>query len=336
MRLSAKFSRHACWNICRVIRLWQHGWQQPAMVNDSSLSTSRLRLTALALEHASELYRVFADETTLRYWHHLPHRTIRDTEEMIRGMVAAPEACWWAIQLPESNHVIGFVGFLGTTIPGMGYILHADYWRQGYGTEAVAAALEYGFTVLSLNRVELWIHEGNVASQQLARKLGFAQRGHFYGRYPHNARAHETRVFGLRADEWAAHAHKQPGNASRDIPFLNVHPRLPVKAVVDSIVFYRDRLGFSLNYVSGNPPEFAIMARGEWSSEQVYIQLQASEETVVFQLFIMIGPSIDRLHEEYLGKGVTIVYPPLTQPWGIREFTIEDNSGHRITFGSNA
>ena len=306
------------------------------MADPASLSTSRLTLTALSPEHASELYPVFADKVTLRYWHHPPHRAVQNTAEMIRSMVAVPQACWWLVRLRESNQAIGCVGYLGTTIPGMGYIVHSAFWRQGYGTEAVTAALEYGYTALSLNRVELWIHESNLASQQLARKLGFAQRGQFHSHYSHEAGAQEMRVFGLRADEWAARHQKQPANVLRDVPFFSIRPILPVRDVTATVAFYRDCLGFQAGYLSGDPIQFAIMTRGEWTTEQMHIHLRASVVISIVHLYIMIGPSIDRLHEEYLARGAAIVHPPITQPWGIREFSIEDNNGHSITFGSTA
>jgi uncharacterized glyoxalase superfamily protein PhnB len=88
--------------------------------------------------------------------------------------------------------------------------------------------------------------------------------------------------------------------------------------------------------VGGDPPDFAIMLRGEWSSAQANIQLTQSYDPNIVRLFIMIGPYIDQLYEEYRAKGVTITRTPTTQPWGIRDFSIEDNNGHQITFGANA
>lgn len=300
------------------------------------LVTERLVLQPLSPKHADDLFLVFQDEPTMRYWDHPPHRALYETTAMIWRMLAAPEACWWAIMLRENSRAIGYVGYLGTAVPGMGYILHSDYWRQGYGTEAVTAALEHGFTTLGLNRVELWINDENIASQRLAQKVGFARRGQFSMGYQHHANTHEKFVFGLRAEEWAARQQKTPSNMQREIPIFSVHPILPVRDVSASIDFYRDRLGFSTGFVGGDPPDFAIMSRGEWSSEQAHIQLSKSDAPEVVRLFIMIGPYIDRLHDEYSAKGVTITRAPTTQPWGIRDFSIEDNSGHHITFGANA
>ena len=302
----------------------------------AELQTPRLILQPLAANHADDLFHVFSDEATMRYWHHPPHRQSHQTTVMIQHLLASEAACWWAIVLRENNRAIGYVGYLGTTIPGMGYILHSDYWRQGYGTEAVNAALEHGFTVLGLNRVELWINDGNVASQRLAQKVGFTRRGQFSMRYHHHPNPHEKYVYGLRAEEWAEKTQASVPNRQREIPIYGVRPVLPVRDVAESIGFYRDSLDFTLEYISGNPPDFAIMSRGEWSSEKAHVHLSKSSELTPARLFIMIGPYIDRLHDEYRAKGVMITSTPTTQVWGIRDFSIQDNSGHHITFGANA
>jgi catechol 2,3-dioxygenase-like lactoylglutathione lyase family enzyme len=200
----------------------------------------------------------------------------------------------------------------------------------------VTAALEYGFTTLGLNRVELWIADENIASQRLAQKLGFQQRGQFYAGNDHHPNPHETLVFGLRADEWATRNHKPIANSQREIPFLNVHPILSVNNVSESIKFYRDRLGFNTDYVGGYPPDFAVMSRGEWITQRVHLQLRRSDQPAITHLFIMVGPAIDRLHDEYRANGVRITQAPTTQPWGIRDFSIEDNDGNQIKFGANA
>jgi [ribosomal protein S5]-alanine N-acetyltransferase len=296
------------------------------------LETPRLILQPLSANHADDLFPVLSHEATMLYWHHPPHRELYETSAMIWHMLASPEACWWTVRLRENSRTMGYVGYLGTSIPGMGYILHSDYWRQGYGTEAVTTALEYGFITLGLNRVELWINSRNIASQRLAYKVGFVQRGQFSQGTP----THETLVFGLRADEWAAKFQKSLPNRQREIPIYAVHPVLPVRDVAESLAFYRDQLGFKPGFVGGDPPDFAIMSRGEWSSEQAHIQLSKSSELTPVRLFIMMGPYIDRLHDEYSAKGVTILSAPTTQAWGIRDFSIEDNSGHHITFGANA
>lgn len=44
----------------------------------------------------------------------------------------------------------------------------------------------------------------------------------------------------------------------------------------------------------------------------------------------------DALHEEMRAKGARIVMPPTDEPWGMREFHVEDPDGHTIRFGHSA
>lgn len=52
-----------------------------------------------------------------------------------------------------------------------------DYWGQGYGTEAIALMLDYGFTVLGLHNVLLTTYAYNERALRSYRKLGFREIG---------------------------------------------------------------------------------------------------------------------------------------------------------------
>jgi len=41
----------------------------------------------------------------------------------------------------------------------------------------------------------------------------------------------------------------------------------------------------------------------------------------------------DALHAELLKKGANIQGTPVSQPWGLREFSVLDQEGNRLTFG---
>ena len=43
---------------------------------------------------------------------------------------------------------------------------------------------------------------------------------------------------------------------------------------------------------------------------------------------------VDGLYRELASRGVSIRVPPVTKPWGMREFALQTPDGHRMTFGS--
>lgn len=66
----------------------------------------------------------------------------------------------------------------------LGYSIHNRYWRQGFGKEAVRAALVAGFNELSYHRIEAAINLDNHASIALAQSVGMKKecirRGFIY------------------------------------------------------------------------------------------------------------------------------------------------------------
>lgn len=55
----------------------------------------------------------------------------------------------------------------------MGYSIHNQYFRQGYGKESVIAATELFFSELNFHRIELQINTDNEPSKKLAESAGF-------------------------------------------------------------------------------------------------------------------------------------------------------------------
>lgn len=65
----------------------------------------------------------------------------------------------------------------------MGYMVHNQFQRQGYGKEAIVAAVEMFFKELKIHRIELQIDVDNKPSLQFAESLGFqfeCKREDFY------------------------------------------------------------------------------------------------------------------------------------------------------------
>lgn len=77
----------------------------------------------------------------------------------------------------KDNKNIGYVDF--STIMrdefqwgAIGYRLHNQFWRQGYGKEAVKEALHIAFKSLHFHRIEAHINLDNTASIHLAESVG--------------------------------------------------------------------------------------------------------------------------------------------------------------------
>lgn len=107
------------------------------------------------------------------------------------------------IELRAQKKVMGCAGLIRidrhTGKADIGYWIGKDYWRRGFGYEAVGALIKYAFTKLKLQRLEANICRENRASQALVRKLGFMKEGvrQRAGRSLATGKLHDAVIYGL-------------------------------------------------------------------------------------------------------------------------------------------
>ena len=117
---------------------------------------------------------------------------------------------------------------------------------------------------------------------------------------------------------------------------------LAVPDVRAAAEFYRDKLGFDINLLFGEPPSYATVSFSEWSVAGAHIAFSGDAPAAAaaaaggIVLYLNVGPDLDELYEMYRAAGVVVVEKPATRPWGIREFSIEDCNGYIVKFGTPA
>lgn len=116
--------------------------------------------------------------------------------------------------------------------------------------------------------------------------------------------------------------------------FLRIAPVLSVDNVFETAVFYREKLGFEIDFVYGDPPYYAMVKRGN----NVSIHLSEREDTTKkikpCHVYVFVS-DVDAVYEEYRSKGLSIADPPEDQDYGMREFDLVGPNGHFLTFGQN-
>jgi catechol 2,3-dioxygenase-like lactoylglutathione lyase family enzyme len=106
------------------------------------------------------------------------------------------------------------------------------------------------------------------------------------------------------------------------------HAGFAVSDVAAAVEFYTTKLGFKLGFTSGEPPTFAGVNLGEM---QMFLQ-QGEPRPEGCSVFFLVGDA-DELHEFHRASGVEIVVPPDDRPYEIRDYTVRDLHGYRLTFG---
>ena len=122
-----------------------------------------------------------------------------------------------------------------------------------------------------------------------------------------------------------------------------ISPILGVKRVRQAAEYYRDVLGFSLDPVDGvfqpSPDEpdgvYAIVKNGNvWIHFQIRRDTipARSRQSIEREVYLYVD-DISATYAELVSRGATIISPPSNTPYGLREFTIEDLNGFRLTYG---
>ncbi|MCD4846899.1 MAG: GNAT family N-acetyltransferase [Candidatus Aegiribacteria sp.] len=84
----------------------------------------------------------------------------------------------------------------------LGYWIGKPYWGNGYCTEAAHAVMEYGFTVLRLNRIFATFMTRNPASGRVMEKLGMKSESIMRQHYKKWDKFEDMAMYGILKDEW--------------------------------------------------------------------------------------------------------------------------------------
>lgn len=115
-------------------------------------------------------------------------------------------------------------------------------------------------------------------------------------------------------------------------------PTLAVRDMKKTIDFYANSLGFKLGMCFPTPdnPEYADLSKDGMvlmflPAENIGIGGQEKLGTGV-NLYLQIDGDIDKYYNELKQKGVKIAVDIKDEPFGIRDFAVEDTDGYKLTF----
>ncbi|MBK7949937.1 MAG: VOC family protein [Deltaproteobacteria bacterium] len=114
-----------------------------------------------------------------------------------------------------------------------------------------------------------------------------------------------------------------------ELEWLFATPELPVADVRATQAYYRDVLGFRIAWVYEE--SYGAVYNGK---TELFLRRESGpiERCCVF---VRVA-NADRVLSTYRERGVKIVAEIASQPWGMREFTIEENNGHRFRIGHSS
>lgn len=117
-------------------------------------------------------------------------------------------------------------------------------------------------------------------------------------------------------------------------------PILLVRDVAASANYYRDEVGFSINGLWGEPPGFCILERDAYC---LMLSCVDNEDAIrphytfvenMWNVYFWVNDA-RAMYEELKKRGAKIDYELCDQPYGCREFGIQDLDGYDIAFGQD-
>lgn len=122
--------------------------------------------------------------------------------------------------------------------------------------------------------------------------------------------------------------------------FVRGAPYFPVGDVALTGEYYRAVFGFEMEYSGGDPPQFAIYSRDgcalmfrRVADPGIIRPIESQGGT--WDAFFWVA-DLQALFEEFCASGADVVYEPVEQPYGMKEFAVRDRDGHVLGFGEPA
>ena len=150
------------------------------------LKTERLLLRRMMKQHAPELFFLRSDDQVLEYIGKEPAKTLQEAEDFIAKIDLAIDtntSIMWGLFLKTNPSIlIGTICYWNIQNANyraeIGYVLHPQYWRQGFMKEAIQKVIEYGFNEMHLHSIEALVRADNSASAAVLESTGFVKEGY--------------------------------------------------------------------------------------------------------------------------------------------------------------
>ena len=121
-----------------------------------------------------------------------------------------------------------------------------------------------------------------------------------------------------------------------DISFKPAIPILFVRDVTASAAFFRDTLGFAIDFLHGEPPFYGAVSRGaaglhlRFVHQPNFADLAAREPSLI--LATIEVDNVQALFDELKARGADIPQTLTRHPWGGTDFHFRDPDGNIVSF----
>lgn len=163
------------------------------------LITPRLKLRKLQLEDADDFFLFASDRDVCRYMFWVPHKSVEESKSSIDTSLLRYDNqpyYRWGIALKDSDRLIGIVQLLAfdseESCCSFAYMISKDHWGNGYGPEALRAAMNFAFTKMQIRKITADHFSENTASGAAMRKAGMVYVKTIPGKYEKDGKQYDA------------------------------------------------------------------------------------------------------------------------------------------------
>ncbi|MBW4494589.1 MAG: GNAT family N-acetyltransferase [Oscillatoria princeps RMCB-10] len=174
-----------------------------------ALETDRLLLRKMTMEDAADMFEYASNPDVAKFTTWRAHKSVEDSELFLRAVMdeyRKHEPSSWGIEEKFERKLIGTCGFANWSPSDfrgeIGYALSRKYWGKGYMTEAVRAAIDFGFRTLQLNRIEARCEIKNIASARVMEKAGMRFEGILRQHAFYKGAFRDLKMYSILRKEW--------------------------------------------------------------------------------------------------------------------------------------
>ncbi len=142
------------------------------------LETPRLILRKFELSDAQFFFELNSNPMVTKYTGDGAFKTVEESEERIQFVLNQYKDNGygrWLVAEKDTQNPLGWCGLKfhpEENETDLGYRFMEKYWGKGYATESSKACMDYGFSILKLDRIIGNVANDNIASITVLKKMG--------------------------------------------------------------------------------------------------------------------------------------------------------------------
>lgn len=114
-----------------------------------------------------------------------------------------------------------------------------------------------------------------------------------------------------------------------------VIPQLRVTSMAASLPFYRDGMGFAVDWQHQFEPGFPLFLQLTREGQTIFLTEHTGDCQVGGAVYFKVA-DVDACYRDFDARGIVTVEAPDNTPWGSREMAVRDPDGNRLRFATHA